>query len=406
MRPSILLRAVGIGLLPALAACGGDARPAGPVVRDSAGVRIVENGAPAWKAGEEWRLSAEPALDVGTVDGPPQYQLGRVAGAVRLGDGTVVVADDQSKDLRFFDRAGRYLKTVGRRGGGPGEFEALGSLAALGDTLLAADWSSRRVSVFAPDGSLVRSIPLDAGGSAAFTFPVGYFRGGGVLLRTGIVFTSASREGLSRDSVTFLRLDAAGGPPARVGRFPGGESFTEKQGSSSITVTSRAFGRAEQVAVVPDGFFYGSSDAYEIGRYDPAGRLLRLVRRAHQVRRVTPADVERYKEARRRDADASYRQAQERSFAAMPFPETMPAHGDIQADRAGNLWVSDFVVTTDDPARWTVFDPEGRMLGAVAMPPRFRVLEIGGDYVLGVWQDELDVEHVRLFTLEKPGARG
>jgi hypothetical protein len=189
-----------------------------------------------------------------------------------------------------------------------------------------------------------------------------------------------------------------------VGRFPGGETFTEKQGSGSITVTSRAFGRSEQVAVVPDGFFYGSSDSYEIGRYDPAGRLLRLVRGPREVRPVTPADVERYKEARRTGADESARQRQERSLAAMPFPETMPAHGDIQADRAGNLWVSDYMVTPDDPARWTVFDPEGRMLGAVVTPARFRVHDIGEDYVLGVWKDELDVEHVRVFPLEKPGA--
>jgi hypothetical protein len=97
LRASALLRAAGIGLLPALAACGGDARAAGPAVRDSAGVRIVENGAPAWKEGEGWRLAAEPALDIGMVDGPPQYQFGDVAGVVRLGDGTVVVADDQSK---------------------------------------------------------------------------------------------------------------------------------------------------------------------------------------------------------------------------------------------------------------------------------------------------------------------
>ncbi|HEU0080140.1 MAG TPA: hypothetical protein VFQ76_21005, partial [Longimicrobiaceae bacterium] len=191
-------------------------------------------------------------------------------------------------------------------------------------------------------------------------------------------------------------------PAAEIGRFPGGESITEKQGSSSITVSQRAFGRDEQVAAVPDGFFYGSSDAYEIRRYDVAGKLLRIVRGPGGVRPVTPADIERYKEERRRNVDASFRQAQERSLAAMPFPETMPAHGDIQADRAGNLWVSDFQVTSDDAGRWTVFDPEGRMLGTVSTPARFRVFDIGSDYVLGVWRDDLDVEHVRVFSLDKP----
>ena len=343
------------------------------------------------------------------LDGPPQYQLGRVTGAVRLGDGTVVVGDDQSKDLRFFDRAGRHLRTVGREGGGPGEFKAVGSLAALGDSLVVADFNNRRVSVFAPDGSLARAIPLDAGGSTDFTFPEGYLGDGSVLLSSGGMFDRGSESGVSRDSVTYLRLPAAGGAPRELGRFVGGEMFVQS-GGGAVMVGPRAFGRSAEVEVVPDGFFYGSTDTYEIRRYDASGRLLRLVRRTQEPRAVTPADIERYKAARLKQAaeirGGRFREMQEKSLAAMSYPETMPAHGPFRADRAGNLWVSEFQVTSDDPGKWTVFDPQGRMLGTVATPARFRVLEIGDDYVLGAWKDELDVDHVRLYPLEKPGAGG
>jgi hypothetical protein len=407
LRASALVRAAGLVLLPALAACGGDARAAGPVVRDSAGVRIVENAAPAWKEGEGWRLAAEPALDVGMVDGPPEYQFGRVTGAVRLPDGTVVVADDQGKHLRYFDRAGRHVRTVGREGGGPGEFKAVGSLSARGDSVIVGDHDNRRVSVFAPDGSLVRSIPLDAGGAESFPLLVGAFGDGSVLVSSGNSFDGGSRGGVTRDSITYLRLAPAGGAPRELGRFTGSEMFVQS-GGGAVMVGPRAFGRSSEVATVPDGFFFGSSDRYEIGRYDASGRLLRLVRRPQAPRAVTPADVERFKEMRRKQAAESrggrFRQLQERSLAAMSYPETMPAHGDLLVDRAGNLWVSEFRVTPDDPGSWTVFDPEGRMLGTVATPARFRVFDIGDDYVLGVWRDDVDVEHVRMFTLEKPGA--
>ncbi len=407
MRSSTLLRLAVAGILPLLAACGGDARAAGPVVRDSAGVKIVENSAPAWKEGEGWRLAAEPALDIGMLDGPPQYQFGRVTGAVRLDDGTVVVGDDQSKDLRFFDRTGRYLKTVGREGGGPGEFKAVGSLAALGDSLVVGDYNNRRVSVFAPDGKLVRAVPLDAGGSEDFTIPVGYLGDGSVLLSSAGTFDGGSKSGVSRDSVRYLRLAPSGGAPREVGRFVGSEMFVQSEGDA-VMVGPRAFGRSAEISVVPDGFFYGSSDTYQIGRYDASGRLLRLVRRPLATRAVTPADIERFKEARLKQAaevrGGRFRQMQEKSLAAMSYPETMPAYGRIQADRAGNLWVSEFQVTPEDPGKWTVFDPEGRMLGTVSTPARFRVFDIGEDYVLGVWKDELDVDHVRMFPLEKSGA--
>jgi hypothetical protein len=35
------------------------------------------------------------------------------------------------------------------------------------------------------------------------------------------------------------------------------------------------------------------------------------------------------------------------------------------------------------------------------MPDRFQLYEIGEDYLLGVWRDEIYVEHVRIYPLEK-----
>ena len=65
----------------------------------------------------------------------------------------------------------------------------------------------------------------------------------------------------------------------------------------------------------------------------------------------------------------------------------------------------------DVPPRYTVFSADGAMLGSVTLPQGLRfihgeiaspVMEIGRDYVLGVWHDAFDVEHVRLHALTKP----
>ena len=45
----------------------------------------------------------------------------------------------------------------------------------------------------------------------------------------------------------------------------------------------------------------------------------------------------------------------------------------------------------------------GRWLGDIETPPNGRVWDIGNDYVLGVWQDELDVQQVRMYRLVKGG---
>jgi hypothetical protein len=51
----------------------------------------------------------------------------------------------------------------------------------------------------------------------------------------------------------------------------------------------------------------------------------------------------------------------------------------------------------------TVFASDGTWLGTVELPPRFTPWHIGRDFVVGVWRDDFDVEHVQLYALMKPG---
>ena len=52
-------------------------------------------------------------------------------------------------------------------------------------------------------------------------------------------------------------------------------------------------------------------------------------------------------------------------------------------------------------AVWTVFDAEGRIQGLVETPPGLEVFEIGEEYVLGVVEDDLGVEYVQLWALDR-----
>jgi len=73
--PSIV--ALGLLLATLLVGCAEPPQQAaqGPVTRDSAGVRITENLAPAWANGSGWRLGEAPLLDIGRLDGPDDVRL-------------------------------------------------------------------------------------------------------------------------------------------------------------------------------------------------------------------------------------------------------------------------------------------------------------------------------------------
>lgn len=105
-----------------------------------------------------------------------------------------------------------------------------------------------------------------------------------------------------------------------------------------------------------------------------------------------------------------------RRFAdEMIFPDTHPAHGRIMIDPVQVLWVER--TRTEPPwqlmpgfnpvpateAQWDLFASDGVWLGTVSTPPRFRVMDIGRNYIAGVAKDSLDVETIAVWELRRPG---
>lgn len=85
------------------------------------------------------------------------------------------------------------------------------------------------------------------------------------------------------------------------------------------------------------------------------------------------------------------------------WPDYAPAHGPaLQLDDEGNLRVVEYGMPGETGNTRTVISREGVWLGSVELPLGFSPSHIGPDFVLGVWRDELEVEHVRLYGLVKP----
>ena len=75
------------------------------------GQTIVESEAPR---DPDLTLADEPLVRIGMLDGPMEYIFGNVTGAIRLEDGSVVIADEQSYNVRRYDASGRHVWTSGR----------------------------------------------------------------------------------------------------------------------------------------------------------------------------------------------------------------------------------------------------------------------------------------------------
>lgn len=389
--------AFGVLSLVVLSACEHRPVPAGQsTTRDSAGVTIVESTAPAWPAGGGYRIVERPLLDLGGVAGDSAQDFIAITDAVRLPSGRIAVADGGAGQVRVFDSRGVLLRRFGTRGAAPGEFRALMWIQALaGDTLAAWDRDAARLTVFAPDGRVARTLVLPD--TAAARQGVGVLGSGTLLAASLVNLDSVRRTGVVRQRVRYWAIGPEGAR-REVGAFWSDELYVERLGNG-VRPVRLPFGRAAVTAVTDDVFAYGDGSRYEIGVYGGDGRLRRSARRAAEPMPVTADDTTRVIAGVLAPVATPEERAPLRRFwSSIPYPRTMPAFADIVFGPGGELWVEQSRHVGERPQH-DVFAPDGRWLGTVALPDRFTLYDVGRDYLLGRWKDADDVDHVRLYAL-------
>jgi hypothetical protein len=68
-------------------------------------------------------------------------------------------------EIFVYDQAGRFQRSVGRPGSGPGELGPLNRVVTgLGDTLVVLDQAQRRIQIFSPSGDFVRGFRTSGSG--------------------------------------------------------------------------------------------------------------------------------------------------------------------------------------------------------------------------------------------------
>ena len=368
--------------------------------RDSAEIRITENARPADDSRLPWRIGPEPVVSIGETVGEEAYLLHQANDATVLSDGRIVIANAGSNELRVFDAAGAHLATWGGEGEGPGEFTGLSGVEPWpGDSVVGWNASSWAISVFDSEGAFGRSFTLDS--EAGALEPRDVLSDGSILGRTGEV----TGEGYRRSRETYeLRLPGSA-PPVEFGTHPGQESYlTFRNGIAVLGLLP--FGRSLWEAQWGELVIVTTDDDYEIRAYDRAtGAPARIVRREYENRAPTRKEVDEALDAALERAGLTGEQLKfaRRGYGDMPLVERFPAFAMLLTDPLDHLWVREATLPgIDRPVPlWTVFDPEGRALGFVETPDGLTVHEIGTDYLLGQATDEMGVESVQLWALER-----
>ena len=362
---------------------------------DSAGIRIVENPRPPEGSRLPWRIGPEPTVSIGTREGEEPYLLYIVRDAMMLPDGRIIVANGGSGELRMFDALGTHLATWGGEGEGPGEFDNLSQIEPWpGDSIAAWFAPQLGISVFDAEGNYTRTFTLAAApGTPPWlqSWPFASTSDGFILsVRT-------------TDTVVVQLHDGEGKVRSSLGVHEGSDQNVVNEGTDREVVINTIFGGRPVWAPWGDLVVITTTSRYELKAFTRDGVPARIVRRGHEPRAPSEAEIEA--EIQTKGLIALPGSEPTRRPYRSSVAEHYPAFSSVMSDAVDHLWVREYESPGEERpgSLWTVFDAEGRVQGFVEMPEGLEILVIGEDYILGKLRDELDIEYVQVWPLERSG---
>jgi hypothetical protein len=332
---------------------------------------------------------------IGTELGSPELEFGWITGIAFLPGERLAVGDVVSTNVRVFTLAGERRATLGRGGGGPGEFVHPGEMV-IDTAIHVFDPQQHRVVTFSFDGlhlgttrlptvpghNITRVLRLATGQVIGATTPG--FAWGQPIHQTDVVVVHLRTDGSVDTLIRYHQGPTVWYTPGRHAPF--GLAFS-RFGSAG------AWAARGSVLAVADG--YAGVVRYLEGRKDGSLSPAAEVRLEGTSRPVRDGDLP--------EVEAGLRALHSKA-AAPPLGkiglEPPPRWSIGQAAffaGDGTLWVKQ-EVRADSSERWTLVTPEGAGESWV-FPPGLRVKAVHPPYLAAVRRLESEVQVVALYRL-------
>ena len=352
-------------------------------------------------------------LSIGVADGDEKYMMGAIADVAVSASGDIYVWDRSIPAIRMYDASGKYIRTIGRLGSGPGEYRPGGALAiGKNGTLLMWDPGNARINVYTASGDVVTSWPTKSGSA-------GSIDGSGLLTVdvAGYAYAKSMfvirQQGQPMDTRTgWIRFQPDGSLQDTIlaPSYPG-ERVLHVEARGRFSSRYVPFTPHAHFEVSPLGYFVsGVNDRIALDINEP-GKPVVSIRRTIVPRAVTA----RERDSARADITADMRAVLPSwSWNGGDIPKTKPVYSSLTVASDGRLWVElaegprakedstalgrgqmmiiegrgggavRTVPWSCPSTGWMLFDvyePAGTYLGQVQVPARVDAIVMRGDFI-------------------------
>ena len=333
-RGSVLV--IGLALLSFLTALAASAQDKwkGTIVKEG-DVTVVRNPKePLYKTPV---LELKEDLSLGGLESQGDYAFGEVRAFVVDYAGSIYILDTKSDHIKVFDRSGKYVRTIGRQGQGPGELENPMTLSfnrTSGE--LAVHQSSRRISFFKTDGTFLRHL----------SFKEMWALRGRVDSRGNIYIT----EGFVDEKDSRYEIKKLGPDASVVAVLAKSPAPTPGKLDPFMAVSYFQVDRA-------DNLVYGYPGTYEIQFFGPSDqKVFKKITREYEPVEVTEEEIKERAKGIPQGINVD-------------FSKNHSAYYRFFLSDLGHVVVQTWEKTKDGKSVHDIFDAEGRFIGRIPLKP-------------------------------------
>ncbi len=333
-------------------------------VENEKGIEVVKN--PDEPMFDENVLHFEEDLSLGATEESEEYQFSRISGIAVDREERIYVLDYTEANVKVFDKKGHYLRTIGKKGQGPGEMASPFSINITpDDEIVIQDLNNRRIIFLSLDGNFIKSL------STAEWIIVGSKTDS-----KGNIIAVVSNMQPDQHIIELRKFDRELNPLVSF------RSISTPRKSSAFN----PFGPDISWALTDnDCVICGYPENYELDVYDPEGNPIKKIHKEAKPIKVSQDEI---KEAKKRLPGPM----------KLDIPKYHSVFKDLTADKEGKIYVRTWEKKGDSNGYYfDIFDSDGKYI--VKIPLEFNPVVWKNEKVYAIEEDENGFQVVKRYIV-------